>query len=53
MAGKRRPGTKDPANKNTLNRPNAAPEPERSTPPPQAHGTGQFTGEGKPPLQKK
>jgi hypothetical protein len=53
MAKKRSPGAKDPATKNTLNPPNAAPGPERHGTPRQGKDTGQYTGEGRPSLQKK
>ena len=53
MAKKRSPGAKDPATKITLNPPNAAPGPERRGTPQQGKSTGQYTGEGRAPLQKK
>ncbi len=53
MAKKRNPDAKDPATKNTLNPPGQSRRRERDANPRQGHGTGQFTGEGRPSLQKK
>ncbi len=53
MAKKRSPDAKDPATKNTLNPPRHSHAPTREGNPRQGHGTGQFTGQGRPSLQKK
>jgi hypothetical protein len=55
MAKKRNPGAKDPATKNTLNPPGGGHPPDTPANPRQGKGTdtGQFTGEGRPALQKK
>jgi len=53
MANKRKPGTKDPASKNTFNPPGRVRDSQVQQPNTRERQTGHFTGEGTPSLQKK
>ena len=53
MANKRKPGTKDPATKNTFNPPGHERDAQVQQPNTRERQPGQFTGEGTPSLQKK